>query len=535
MAPSASSQASTLPSEGKKRAVAALLDSDGEEIEVLSVALNKVPRTQKELTDPKPSSSASGSISKPVHSFFSKPGSSSSTGAGAAGERIKWLPSIGSEQSCLVGEFKDALRSVAKTSKASGSKRQRIAAFDLDGNLIETSSGRAAYNFVDENDFRIWGRTPKERTVVKNKLHEEHQAGSLILVLTNQLNLDQKAARLKTWKARLGLILRQLDVPAVVFAGTRRDAYRKPGAGWVEELRAMWSAAGGTKELDIDPGMPADHDDQTRSFFVGDAAGRTAVGKKARDFADTDRKLAHNLGWRFLTPEEYFAGEEKAAFEWSGHRPATPPADGSSSSSKAILQDLRRRLLDSASTASKPSLVILVGPQASGKSFFAKKLEAESGGHWVRVNQDALKTKEKCLKVAEEALKAGKSVIVDNTNPAKATRALYTALGKRYEVEKVVCVHFDLTLEEAQHNDAFRSKRWLFPSQLHASSKAREALPPPMPSIAFNSYYKVLEKPQVGASAVGGALEEGFDEVLRVGFEFEGDEEEQKAWRMWYS
>lgn len=433
-----------------------------------------------------------------------------------------------------MGDFKDALRSVTKTSKASQSKRQRIAAFDLDGNLIETSSGRAAYNFVDENDFRIWGRTPKERTAVKTKLQEEHQAGSLILILTNQLNLDQKAARLKIWKARLGLILRQLDVPAVVFAGTRRDAYRKPGAGWVEELRAMWSAAGGTKELDINPGIPADHDDQTRSFFVGDAAGRTAVGKKAKDFADTDRKLAHNLGWRFLTPEEYFAGEEQATFEWSGHRPPTPPAESSSSSSKARLQVLRSRLLESTAAASKPSLVILVGPQASGKSFFAKRLEAESAGQWVRVNQDALKTKEKCLKATEEALKAGKSVVVDNTNPAKATRALYTSLGKRYDVQQTICVHFDLTLEEAQHNDAFRSKRWLFPplSSSSSESKEKEALPASMPSIAFNSYYKALERPQV---QVGAGAEEGFDEVVRVGFEFEGDEEELKAWRMWYS
>lgn len=46
MTPSASSSRSTLPSDSKKRAAAALLDSDGEEIEVLSVPPSKTSRIQ---------------------------------------------------------------------------------------------------------------------------------------------------------------------------------------------------------------------------------------------------------------------------------------------------------------------------------------------------------------------------------------------------------------------------------------------------------------------------------------------------------
>jgi len=36
------------------------------------------------------------------------------------------------------------------------------------------------------------------------------------------------------------------------------------------------------------------------------------------------------------------------------------------------------------------------------------------------------------LKVAEEALKDGKSVVIDNTNPTAAARKDYLALAKQY-------------------------------------------------------------------------------------------------------
>jgi len=53
-----------------------------------------------------------------------------------------------------------------------------------------------------------------------------------------------------------------------------------------------------------------------------------------------------------------------------------------------------------------------------------------------------LKTKEKCLKVAEEALKNKKSVVIDNTNPSAADRALYINLAKKYSVP-VRCFFFE--------------------------------------------------------------------------------------------
>lgn len=49
--------------------------------------------------------------------------------------------------------------------------------------------------------------------------------------------------------------------------------------------------------------------DLAESMYIGDAAGRPAVGKKKKDFSFSDRLFALNVGVKFFTPEEHFLGE----------------------------------------------------------------------------------------------------------------------------------------------------------------------------------------------------------------------------------
>ncbi|KAF8652675.1 hypothetical protein AX16_004182 [Volvariella volvacea WC 439] len=70
-----------------------------------------------------------------------------------------------------------------------------------------------------------------------------------------------------------------------------------PGMWW--ELERLYKG----KNVEID---------KTRSFFVGDAAGRKD------DFAGTDRKWATNVGLNFYTPEEYFLESPKQSFKMEG-------------------------------------------------------------------------------------------------------------------------------------------------------------------------------------------------------------------------
>lgn len=75
-------------------------------------------------------------------------------------------------------------------------------------------------------------------------------------------------------------------------------------------------------------------------------------------------------------------------------------------------------------------MIIFVGSAASGKSTFWKTHLSD----YVRVNRDTLKTREKCLKAAEEALKKGENVVIDNTNPTKNDRKDYIDLAKKYGI-----------------------------------------------------------------------------------------------------
>lgn len=113
------------------------------------------------------------------------------------------------------------------------------------------------------------------------------------------------------------------------------------------------------------------------------------------------------------------------------------------------------------------------------------------------MNRDTLKTKEKCYKVAETEIKAGKSVIIDNTNPKVEDRKYFIDLAKQYKYQ-VRCFSFLTTKEICFHNDYQR-----------LVSDAREHLSKKAGSIPIHSWFKYKEDPTLG---------EGFYEINQVNF-----------------
>jgi len=222
--------------------------------------------------------------------------------------------------------------------------------------------------------------------------------------------------------------------------------------------------------------------DLMESIYVGDAAGRPEGWDgptRKRDFSCSDRKFAFNIGIPFETPEECFLQQGAVDFEWRTLDPRTLPLD----------VELFAKGLPLISESQE--LVLCVGPPASGKSTFTKNHMVKHG--YYHVNQDTLKTKQKCLDITKQQLTAGKSVVVDNTNPSSSVRREYIAIADYLDIP-TRCFYFGSNMELAHHLNLLREK---VTGQEH------------VPNVAYASFESNFQEP---------SRREGFIEVKQINF-----------------
>lgn len=155
-------------------------------------------------------------------------------------------------------------------------------------------------------------------------------------------------------------------------------------------------------------------------------------------------------------------------------------------------------------------VIVCVGLPASGKTNFVKRYLIPKG--YAHVNQDTLKTKEKCLSACKQALAQNKSVVIDNTNPDTATRKMYIQLAQEAKVP-VRCFYFGDDEDLAQHNNYYRA--------IHKSTENRELIS----SIVYRTMKPKFQMP---------TEKEGFDEVKKINFVFEGSDSDKEAWQKWW-
>lgn len=247
--------------------------------------------------------------------------------------------------------------------------------------------------------------------------------------------------------------------------------------------------------------------DKDASIFVGDAGGRVAVpatgGKKAiaKDFSCSDRNFAYNAGIKYHTPEEYFLGEQPRDFSRDFDVSSYTFSTSHSQEHDVVFEKKNAK-----------DIVLFCGPPGAGKSTFYWRYLKPLG--YERVNQDLLKSKDKCFKAAREHLEDGQPVAVDNTNPDPDVRGQWADLAKTAGVP-IRCVWFKTPLGVAEHNDAVRALN------KDMNPEARTALP----KLAFNGFSSRFKQPKTS---------EGFQDVVEVDFQFRGTTEEFAIWgRYW--
>ncbi|APA12430.1 hypothetical protein sscle_09g072000 [Sclerotinia sclerotiorum 1980 UF-70] len=398
-------------------------------------------------------------------------------------EKISWqerAPNDDLPSTLLVGKFEPPTSSVTEVSSPN-LKRNKVAAFDFDSTLIQTSSGKK--HSRNAQDWKWWH--PSVPGTLRKIYLED---GFRVVVISNQAGISLKTdpkspkARLAEFKTKVSAVFNHLNIPVSIYAATENDIYRKPRTGMWNELLE-----------DFDIHLPGDLN-LRESIFVGDAAGRHARNGKSKDFACSDRNFAENVGIKFYTPEEYFLKETP--------RPFTRTFDPED-------HCFRNTTVSSKYEKVNPTeVVIFCGSPGAGKStFFWKQLEPLG---YARVNQDTLKTRDKCFKAAEQFLDEGKSVVVDNTNADRDIRSKWVALAAKYSVP-IRCVHFLAGVQVCEHNDAVRALNQTMNPEKRKS----------LPKLAFTSFTSRFQKPD---------LTEGFQDIIEVPFKFEGSEAQREIW-----
>jgi bifunctional polynucleotide phosphatase/kinase len=328
---------------------------------------------------------------------------------------------------------------------------KKLALFDLDGTLVKTVSG---HRFAQsENDWQLMYDN------VPDKIAQYHTDGYKIIVVTNQFNVPIESLRDK-----FEGLQRLTHTPIEFYVATKKDTYRKP-------MTDLWDFILSVNHLS------AKMIDQA-SFYCGDAAGRAKnyLPGKVKDFNITDRYFAHNIGLTFYTPEQVFLNRH--AFNYVD--PYLTELD---------LQLYVPKILDHTFTHNK-NLVIMVGPQASGKT---KLSRSDQFVGYTHLNNDLIKNMTKLKKQFINEIDQEHNIIIDNTNPTPETRSYYVGAAK-LSGYKIYCYFFDLPIILSKHLNQMRAQ-------------ITHNLVPAIPMVALYTYYKHLVAPVVS---------EGFDEIFVI-------------------
>ena len=258
---------------------------------------------------------------------------------------------------------------------------QKIAAFDLDDTIIKPSDGQKFSKGSDDWEFY-------NDQVIK-KLTEYSNKGYFIVIISNQKGISRGQIKIEDWQEKIEKIAGLYNNDLFIFCALKDDMYRKPRTGlWDKFIK------GNLKD----------------SFFCGDAGGlfkRTVNGINLnKDFSDSDAKFAHNIGIEFIHRDHFIYGVEN-------NYNISYPVDFSQ------LKEIKHKF----ESLKCQEVIINVGFPASGKSTFTKNYIISKG--YECINQDTLKTKQKCLKLFIENLQNGKSIVVDNTNLSKDSRKMF--------------------------------------------------------------------------------------------------------------
>lgn len=305
----------------------------------------------------------------------------------------------------------------------------KLACFDVDWTLIKPKSNR---KFPKNNDdLQIWDKSIIKR--LNNLIKDQYT----IVLITNQKNKNNENAIEKA-----NNIYKILSVPFLYLASFKDDKYRKPALGLWNKIKKY------INDIDIN-----------NSFFVGDAAGRLNAWEKGKkkDFSDSDRKFAYNIGINFNTPEEFFLDYSATnKWSWIGWNPESIlPKSSIPNFEKAV------------------EIIVVMGLPASGKTTFINQYFND----YIYYSGDK-DGNNKLLKLVEKSMNKKESIIVEGLFYTSSSRQKVIELIKKYDYNS------KLFIMNINRDLALHLNKWRY---LQGNKK--------IPMVVYNKWKKHYEEP----------------------------------------
>ena len=331
----------------------------------------------------------------------------------------------------------------------------------IDGGLHYYYSNKFDYNCEKNTGFDLDGtlkRNEKETKKainnwdilyvnIENKLKEVQKTSNIVIV-TNQYGITKlKDEKIKEeFCEKCILFLNKLKIEKyAIFIAYEKDTYRKPFTGISKYIQLI--------------------------SYCGDAAGRE------NDFSNTDYKFAINLGIEFNTPEQYFL-QKKEKLHYPNYLQEKPCSTLDNGIPKPVplssIEEKFHSLINFINQQTQQMLIVMIGPQCSGKSTIVDNLIMHLG--FVKCSNDV--DGKDCKKKAKKLIENELNVVIDNTNPSKKTRDVWTSIKK----DKIIKIFIEMKIKKELVNHLNNYRYFSQDTKL-------------IPKVAINVFFKNYECP----------------------------------------
>ena len=328
-----------------------------------------------------------------------------------------------------------------------------IVSFDFDDTLV--------YNSINVSD-----NSGKIMPNVKDKLNELY-INYDIVIFTNQNGIMKGKITHEELQSKIDKFINDIGIPLTVFYSIDKDNFRKPNISMYDLCMSFSNG-------------------QCIEYYCGDAAGRVNGGSKS-DFSASDLYFANNANIVYKTPEEVFLNSEqmiltdrkvKALELYSGDI----WDNGKLVNSRPLFDVDHIDNIDIPDfDVSKRVLIVMIGPQGSGKSTLSKEISELYD--FDIVNNDTLKSKRLIDNRFKELQNNCNGIIIDNTNNKESIREYWFSLCKDWN--KYV-IHIDIEKIHSMYLCKYRE----FCSRIY------------IPPVAIHTYYKRFEEPDCNKDTV---------------------------------